>query len=54
MKMNKSLLASGLVLSATALSAAEKPNIIYILTDDLGYGDLGCYDQKVIQTPNID
>jgi len=32
----------------------EKPNIIFIMADDLGYGDLGVYGQKIIQTPNID
>ncbi len=32
----------------------KKPNVIYILADDLGYGDLGCYGQEKIETPNID
>ncbi|WP_298652219.1 arylsulfatase [uncultured Proteiniphilum sp.] len=35
-------------------SPYKEPNIIYILADDLGIGDLGCYGQKVIRTPTID
>ena len=41
-------------LFAGLASAADKPNVIYILADDLGYGDLSCYGQTKIQTPNID
>ena len=35
-------------------SAAQKPNLIFILNDDLAQGDLGCYGQKHIATPNLD
>lgn len=35
-------------------TAPQKPNIVFLLFDDLGYGDLGCYGQEMIETPNID
>lgn len=39
---------------AAVAQPATKPNIVFILADDLGYGELGSYGQKVIQTPNLD
>lgn len=36
------------------VTAADKPNIIYILADDAGYGDFGCYGAEQLPTPNID
>lgn len=35
-------------------NAAEKPNIVIILTDDQGYGDMKCYGNSRLQTPNLD
>ncbi len=40
--------------SGRAGNGKRKPNIIYILADDLGHGDLGCFGQRKIKTPNLD
>lgn len=48
------LAAAGSAIAASAQTNGRKPNVIFILGDDLGYADIGCYGQKRIQTPNID
>lgn len=52
--IRKSWLIAGLLLFAQLCTAQQKPNIVFILADDLGVGDLGCYGQQKIKTPNID
>jgi arylsulfatase A len=44
----------GCSVGESAKATAEQPNIILIMADDLGYGDIGCYSSTKIRTPNID
>ena len=48
--------AASIALPSSVLKAApgDKPNIVFIIVDDMGYHDLGCYGSKTIKTPNID
>ena len=52
--ITRTIIFSFLICLLSASTHAQSPNIIFILADDLGYGDLGCYGQQKIKTPNID
>ena len=55
--MDKKILAAAaaaLSVCACGRQEVKKPNVVFLLFDDLGYGDLGCYGQEKIETPNID
>jgi arylsulfatase A-like enzyme len=54
LRLLAAFLFTAIVALSSSVAEAQKPNIIFILADDLGYGDLGCYGQKRIQTPHID
>jgi arylsulfatase A len=58
MKSPRQILAAFTVLLAVAFSvtarAADRPNFIFILIDDLGWTDVGCFGSKFYETPNID
>ena len=43
-----------LFLVMLCVEAQSKTNLVFIMADDLGYGDLGCFGQKLIKTPRLD
>ena len=53
-KSLKQFLVGGLILSSVFANAQEKPNFVFIIADDIGWNDIGCYGNEVVKTPNID
>lgn len=52
--MNKIWKALLICLTTSLIFAQQKPNVIYIYADDMGYGELGSYGQQKINIPNLD
>ena len=57
MKNNSIILLGSLLILALGFSCSnppEQPNIVFILADDMGHSDPGCYGSEILETPNID
>src|SRR5438876_5876523 len=52
--MRRWLIMLALLAFVGGLRAADRPNIVFLIADDLGYGDIGAFGQTKIRTPNID
>ena len=53
-KLKTGLLSLGMALAVSPVFAQQRPNIVIIYTDDLGYGDVSAYGASALKTPNID
>ena len=53
-RIKSPLLVCVLLLSVTSIQAADRPNVIFILADDFGIGNVSCYGSDNYKTPNID
>lgn len=54
LKLGALVAAGGAISGCAQKEEQTRPNVVFILADDLGWGDLGCYGQKLVETPNID
>ena len=54
MKMKKLLLLCTVLVAVATAQAAKRPNVVLVITDDQGYGDLSCHGNPVLKTPNLD